>query len=108
MKKFMTAGLLVLSLGVGMERVSMAQQSTATDEAKKAGDAAKDAGKDTADAAKHAGKATAKATEKGAKKAKKAVTGDAHATCVDGTVQAGKTEEAAASGCKTHGGVAKK
>jgi len=108
MKKFMTAGLLVLALGAGMERVSMAQQSTASDEAKKAGDSAKDAGKDTADAAKHAGKATVKATEKGAKKAKKAVTGDAHATCVDGTVQAGKTEAAAASGCTTHGGVAKK
>jgi hypothetical protein len=109
MKKFMTAGLLVLSLGVGMERISMAApQSTASDEAKKAGDATKEAGKDSADAAKHAGKATVKATEKGAKKAKKAVTGDAHATCVDGTVQAGKTEEAAASGCKTHGGVAKK
>jgi len=108
MKKFMTAGLLVLSLGAGMERIAIAQQTTATDEAKKAGDEAKDAGKDTADAAKHAGKATAKATKKGAKEVKKAVTGDAHATCVDGTVQAGKTEAAAASGCKTHGGVAKK
>ena len=108
MKKFITTGLLVLSLGAGMERISMAQQSTATDEAKKAGDPAKDAGKDTGDAAKHAGKATAKATEKGVKKVRKAVTGDAHATCVDGTVHAGKTEEAAASGCKTHGGVAKK
>jgi hypothetical protein len=108
MKKFMTAGLFVLSLGVGMDRVAIAQQTTATDEAKKAGEATKDAGKDTGEAAKHAGKATAKATEKGAKKVKKAVTGDAHATCVDGTVQAGKTEAAAATGCKTHGGVAKK
>ena len=116
MKKFMTAGLLVLSLGAGMERIAVAQQqTTATEETKKAGDAAKDAGKDTADAAKHAGKATAKAaekgakeTEKGAKEVKKAVTGDNHATRVDGTVQAGKTEAAAASGCKTHGGVAKK
>ena len=98
----------MLSLGAGMERISIAQQSTAADEAKKAGDAAKDAGKDTGEAAKDAGKATAKATEKGAKKVKKAVTGDAHATCVHGTVQAGKTEAAAASGCDTHGGVAKK
>jgi len=108
MKKFMTAGLLVLFLGAGMEHVALAQQSTSTDEAKKAGEAAKKSGKDAADAAKHAGKATAKATEKAAKKTKKAVTGDAHATCVDGTVQAGKTEAAAASGCSTHGGVAKK
>jgi len=108
MNKFITAGLLALSLGAGMERIAIAQQTTATDEGKKAGEATKDAGKDTADAAKHAGKATAKATEKGAKKVKKAVTGDNHATCVDGTVQAGKTEAAAASGCKTHGGVAPK
>lgn len=108
MKKFMTAGLLVLSLGAGMERIAVAQQTTATEETKKAGDAAKDAGKDTADAAKHAGKATAKATKKAAKSTKKAVTGDNHATCADGTVQAGKTEAAAASGCKDHGGVAKK
>jgi len=108
MKKFMTAGLLVLSLGAGMQRIAAAQQTTATEETKKAGSAAKEAGKDSADAAKHAGKATAKGTTKAAKETKKAVTGDAHATCVDGTVQAGKTEEAAASGCSTHGGVAKK
>jgi hypothetical protein len=119
MKKFMTAGLFVLSLGAGMQQIAAAQQTTATEETKKAGDAAKEAGKDSADAAKHAGKATAKGTqkaakatanetEKAAKATKKAVTGDAHATCVDGTVQAGKTEEAAASGCSTHGGVAKK
>jgi hypothetical protein len=108
MKRFITTGLLVLSLGASMERISIAQQSTATDEAKKAGGAAKDAGKDTGEAAKHAGKATAKATTKGAKKVKKSVTGDAHATCADGTVQAGKTEAAAATGCEGHGGVAKK
>ena len=84
---------------------SVAAQSGAKDETKKAGSAAKDAGKSAGDAAKHAGKATAKATTKGAKAVKKAVTGDAHATCVDGTVQAGKTEEAAASGCVSHGGV---
>jgi hypothetical protein len=103
----MIAGcLIVLSMAAGMERVA-AQAGGAGDEAKKAGDAAKEAGKDTGDAAKHAGKATAKATEKGAKTAKKAVTGDAHATCVDGTRQAGKTEAAAAAACSSHGGVAK-
>src|SRR4051812_43066905 len=107
MKKMIGVCLVALSLGAGVERVA-AQQTSATEETKKAGEAAKDAGKDSADAAKHAGKATAKATKKGAKTVKKAVTGDAHATCVDGTVQAGKTEAAAAFGCKTHGGVAPK
>jgi len=38
---------------------------------------------------------------------KKTVTGDAHATCVDGTRQAGTTEQAAAAACTNHGGVAK-
>jgi hypothetical protein len=86
----------------------LAAQSGAKDETKKAGSAAKEAGKEAGDAAKHAGKATAKATTKGAKAVKKAVTGDAHATCVDGSVQAGKTEDAAAAGCVSHGGVARK
>ena len=39
--------------------------------------------------------------------AKKAVTGDAHATCVDGSVQAGETEDAAAAQCAKHGGLKK-
>jgi hypothetical protein len=105
MRKMIAGCLIVLSLGAGMERLSA--QSGASDEAKKAGEAAKEAGKSTADAAKHAGKATAKATKKGAKKVKKVFTGDAHATCVDGTRQAGKTEAAAAAACSDHGGVAK-
>jgi hypothetical protein len=95
----------MMSLGGGF---SVAAQSGAKDETKKAGEAAKDAGKDAGSAAKHAGKATAKGAKKGASKAKKAVTGDAHATCVDGTRQAGATEADAAAGCANHGGVAKK
>ena len=87
---------------------ALAAQSGAKDETKKAGSAAKEAGKETGEAAKHAGKATAKATTKSAKTVKKAVTGDAHSTCVDGSVQAGKTDEAAAAGCVSHGGVASK
>jgi hypothetical protein len=94
--------MMLLCAGAGA-----AAQSGAKDETKKAGHAAKEAGKDTADAAKHVGKATAKATKKGASKVKKAVTGDAHATCVDGTVQAGETEAAAATACAGHGGVKK-
>ena len=106
MRKMIAGWLIVLSLGIGMEGLSA--QSGAKEEAKKAGEAAKEAGKDSADAAKHAGKATAKAAKKGAKKVKRAVTGDAHATCVDGTRQAGKTEAAAAAECANHGGVARR
>lgn len=104
MKRMITACVLALTLGMGAH---VGAQTTAGDEAKKAGQATKEAAKDTGDAAKHAGKATAKATKKGAKKVKKAITGDAHATCVDGSRQAGKTEAAAAAGCANHGGVAK-
>ena len=80
---------------------------TTKEQTKEAGSSAKEAGKATADAAKHAGKAAESATKKTAKTTKKAVTGDAHATCVDGTRQAGTTEDAAAAACTTHGGVAK-
>ena len=105
MRKMMAGCLLILmSLGAGMD---VAAQSGAKDDAKKAGEAAKEAGKDTADAAKHVGKATKKVAKKGARRVKKAVTGDAHATCVDGTRQAGATEDQAAAECSTHGGVAK-
>jgi hypothetical protein len=98
------AGCLMMLLCAG---AGAAAQSGAKDETKKAGSAAKEAGKDAGDAAKHAGKATAKATKKGAKAVKKAVTGDAHATCVDGTVQAGESETVAAAACAGHGGVKK-
>jgi hypothetical protein len=84
-----------------------AQQSGTKEETKQAGESAKDAGKSAADAGKHAGKATANASKKTAKTVKKTVTGDAHATCVDGTRQAGTTEQAAAAACTNHGGVAK-
>jgi hypothetical protein len=135
MKHVITAGFIVLSLGSGF---ALAAQQTTTekageatkdagkataDGAKKAGkataegtkkagkataDGAETAGKATADGAKTAGKATANATDKSAKSVKKAVTGDGHATCADGTKQAGATEDAAAAACKDHGGVAKK
>src|SRR3989441_6168833 len=105
MRRLITGYLMVmLCAGAG---AAAAGQSGAKEETKKAGHAAKEAGKDTADAAKHAGKATAKATTKGAKAVKKAVTGDAHATCADGSVQAGETEAAAAAGCAGHGGAKK-
>ena len=105
MKRLISHVLMVLVMA-GAATGASAQSGT-KEEAKKAGEATKEAGKDAADAAKHAGKATAKATKKSAKAVKKTVTGNAHATCVDGTVQAGETEAAAASGCTGHGGVKK-
>ena len=104
MKKLISTLGMVLALA---SAGTMAQQSGTKDEAKKAGDATKEAGKDTAEAAKHAGKATEKAAKKTGKTVKKAVTGDAHATCVDGSVQAGETEDAAAAQCAKHGGLKK-
>ena len=71
-------------------------------------DATKGAGKAAGDVGKKAVKTTETGTKKAAKATKKTVTGDAHATCVDGTRQAGKTEAAAASACANHGGVARK
>ena len=85
----------------------LSAQST-KEETKKAGSSAKEAGKATGEAAKHAGKATVNATKQAGHKAKKVVTGNAHATCVDGTRQAGPTEKDAAAACSNHGGVAKK
>lgn len=105
MRNVMTGWILALALCAGAGSVSA--QSGTKEETKKAGSAAKEAGKDAGDAAKHAAKATAKATKKGANIVKRTVTGDAHATCIDGTVQAGKTEASAAAGCADHGGVAK-
>jgi hypothetical protein len=101
------AGYLMFALSTGAFGMVASAQSGAKEETKKAGEAAKDAGKDSADAAKHVGKATAKTAKKGAAKVKKAVTGDAHATCVDGTRQEGTTEANAAAACASHGGVAK-
>ena len=103
--KTVLIGCLMLTLTCGSS--AYATQAV-KDEGKKAGTAAKEAGKATGSAAKHAGKATVNASKKGAKTVKKAVTGDAHATCVDGTRQAGTTEADASAACTSHGGVAKK
>ena len=106
MKALITTVALAIALASSPASV-FAMQTTATQETKKAGEKTKDAGKDIGSAAKHAGKATVKATKTGAKKVKKAVTGDAHATCMDGTRMAGTTEAAAAAACDGHGGVKK-
>lgn len=102
--KRMCAGFLVALL---MSGPAFAQQTSTKEETKSAGESAKEAGRQTGEAAKHAGKATVKATKQVGNKAKKVVTGNAHATCVDGTRQAGIDEAAAAKACVDHGGVAK-
>ena len=106
------AGLLAFGIPTA---TALAQQTTATEDAKKAGKETKKAGKEAGEAAKDAAKATgkgvkkgAKATAKGAKKAgekvKDAVTLDTtSAKCKDGTTQTGKTKTTA---CDGHGGVA--
>src|SRR3954466_4704142 len=95
---------------------AFAQQTTATEDAKKAGketkkagkeagDATKDAAKATGKAVKHGAKETAHGTKKAAEKTKDAVTLDTtSALCKDGTTQTGKTKTTA---CDGHGGVAK-
>ena len=113
MRRFI-AGYLMFALSTGAFGTIAAAQSGAKEDTKKAGEAAKgageaakEAGKEAGEAGKNIGKATAKTAKKGAKTVKKAITGDAHATCVDGTRQAGTTEADAAAACGTHGGVAK-
>ena len=115
------ASVLILGMSAG----AFAQQTTAKEDAKKAGAEATDAAKDTGEAAKDAGKATGKATKAAAKKtgqvtkdaAKETATGTTKAAttvkkkltpdttsarCKDGTVQTGKTKTTA---CFDHGGV---
>jgi hypothetical protein len=119
----MTAIACVLTFGV--PRTTLAQDTGAKDDAKKAGQETKDAGKDVGDAAKDAGKATAKGTKKVAKKTAQVTTDAAKETangtkkaarkvkkkltpdtttsrCQDGTVQSGKTKTTA---CIDHGGI---
>ena len=103
MKRLISSLAMVLAFA---SAGAMAQDTK--DEAKKAGEATKEAGKEAGEAAKHAGKATEKAAKKTGKTVKKAVTGNAHATCNDGSVQAGETEDAAAAQCAKHGGLKKR
>ena len=105
-------------LAFGIPTATMAvQQTTATEDAKKAGKETKKAGKEAGEAAKDAAKATgkgvkhvAKKTAKGTKrvthKVKEAVTPHTtSAMCKDGTTRTGKTKTTA---CNGHGGVAAK
>ena len=105
---------LACALTIGIPGGAFAQQTTAHQDADKAGAEAKqtgkDAGKATKDAAKatakgtkHVAKKTAEGTKKVAKKTQAAVTPNStSATCKDGTVQVAKTKTAA---CAEHGGI---
>ena len=114
--KLLVSSVIAGVMAFGIPTATMlAQQTTAEQDAKKAGREAKKAGKDAGEATKDAAKATgkgikkgAKATAKGTKKAgekvKDAVTLDTtSALCKDGTTQTGKTKTTA---CDGHGGVA--
>ena len=94
MRRALAVSAVVLTMGMTMSGAG--QLGGVVDATKQAGQATKEAVKTTGEQAK-----------KGAKATKKAVTGEAHRKCADGTVQAGKTEKAAAAACKHHGGVHK-
>ena len=117
MKQLLMSSALVGVLAIGFPTATtLAQQTTATQDAKKAGKETKKAGKEAGEATKDAAKATGKGVKKGAKatahgvekageKTKDAVTLDTtSAICKDGTTQTGKTKTTA---CDNHGGVAK-
>ena len=102
MKQLIARSLMVmLCAGVAFPA---AAQTTAKEDAKKAGEQTKEAGKDAGSAAKHAGKATVKATKKGVRGVKNAVTGDIVAVCADGKEHSGDNP---ADACKDHGGTKK-
>ena len=134
LKKLLMSSVVAGVMAFGIPTATaFAQQTTAEQDAKKAGKEAKTAGKQAGEAAKDAAKATGKTVKKGAKKtaagAKKVgqVTKDGaketaegtekvakkvgekltpdttSAMCKDGTTQTGKTKTTA---CANHGGVA--
>jgi predicted outer membrane protein len=118
LKKLLMSSMIAGVMAFGIPTATaFAQQTTATEDARKAGKETKKAGKEAGEAGKDAAKATgksikkgAKATAKGTKKAgnkvKDAVTLDTtSAVCKDGTTQTGKTK---ATACNGHGGVAEK
>ena len=107
MSRTFAASVIALTMGVG--GISAAGQlGGVVDATKQAGKATKEAAKTAGETTKDAANETAKATKKGATKTKNAVTGEAHATCVDGTRQTAKTQKTADAACTHHGGVAKR
>ena len=118
LKQLLMSSTIAGVIAFGVPTVTMiAQQTTASEDAKKAGKETKKAGKqpgeatkDTAKATgkgvKHAAKKTAQGAEKAGEAVKDGVTLDTTtALCKDGTTQKGKTKTTA---CGGHGGVAAK
>jgi type II secretory pathway pseudopilin PulG len=127
LKKLLMSSVIAGVIAFGIPTATaLAQQTTAEQDAKKAGKEAKTAGQEAGKATKDAAKATGKGVKKGAKKTgqvtkdaaketgegakkagskvKDAVTLDTtSALCKDGTTQTGKTKTTA---CHDHGGVA--
>jgi hypothetical protein len=116
LKKWLMSSVMVGFLAFGIPTANaLTLQTTAEQDAKKAGKEAKKAGQEAGSATKHAAKATGKTVKKGAKKTvkgtkkagakvKHAVTpSTTSARCKDGTTQTGKTKTTA---CHDHGGVA--
>ena len=114
-KKLLMSSVVAGVMAFGIPTVNaLAQQTTATEDAKKAGQETKKAGQEAGEATKDAAKATGKGVKKAAKKTvkvtkkaadktKDAVTLDTtSALCKDGTTQTGKTKTTA---CDGHGGV---
>src|SRR5437899_11353164 len=104
MRLFISSAIVGFLAFVFTTATTLAQQTTATEDAKKAGKETKKAGKEAGDATKDAAKATgkgakhaAKKTAHGAEKAGKAVKDGATldtttAVCKDGTTQKGQTK----------------
>ncbi len=116
LKKLLMSSVIAGVMAFGIPTVTaFAQQTTAEQDAKKAGKEAKKAAHEAGEATKDAAKATGKTVKKGAhktahgakkvgEKVKDAVTLDTtSALCKDGTTQTGKTKTTA---CHDHGGVA--
>lgn len=107
-RRMMSAALMALTLSWTVPVAhAAAQQTTATEEAKKAGEDAKDAtkhaAKATAKGTKHVAKKTARGAKKVAEKTKEAVApASVEAVCQDGTTQTGRSRDLA---CDDHGGV---
>jgi hypothetical protein len=106
MSKTIAASVIALTMGIGGLSAA-GQVGGAVDATKQAGQATKSAAKTAGDTTKKAVSTTGKETKKGANAAKNSVTGQAHATCVDGTRHSAKTQKSANAACTKHGGVAK-
>jgi hypothetical protein len=106
MSKTIAASVIALTMGIGGLSAA-GQLGGVVDATKHVGQATKEAAQTAGDTTKKAVSTTAKETKKATTATKNTVTGQAHATCVDGTRHSGKTQKSANAACAKHGGVAK-